>query len=87
VTDVFAKNTVLSSEAAANIAPCAEFRVFGHRIICEYAQVWFNGALLESACSESENYPGMRKAIVALGIDSMPNINYLKAAKRVVGMA
>jgi hypothetical protein len=55
-------------------------------IICEYAQVWFNGALLESACSESENYLGMRKAIVALGIDSMPNINYLKAAKRVVGM-
>jgi hypothetical protein len=52
----------------------------------EYAQVWFNGALLESACSESENYLGMRKAIVALGIDSMPNINYLKAAKRVVGM-
>jgi hypothetical protein len=28
----------------------------------------------------------MRKAIVALGIDSMPNINYLKAAKRVIGM-
>jgi hypothetical protein len=55
-------------------------------IICEYAQVWFNGALLESACSESENYLGMRKAIVALGINSMPNINYLKAAKRVVGM-
>jgi CYTH domain-containing protein len=55
-------------------------------IICEYAQVWFNGALLESACSESENYLGMRNAIVALGIDSMPNINYLKAAKRVVGM-
>ena len=55
-------------------------------IICEYAQVWFNGALLEFACCESENYLGMRKAIVTLGIDSMPNINYLKAAKRVVGM-
>ena len=55
-------------------------------IICEYARVWFNGALLESACSESENYEGLRKAIVALGINEMPNINYLKAAKRVVGM-
>jgi len=55
-------------------------------IICEYARVWFNGALLESACSESENYEGLRKAIVALGINEMPNTNYLKAAKRVVGM-
>jgi hypothetical protein len=56
-------------------------------VICEYAQVWFNGALLESACCESDNYKGMRKAIKALGIDEMPNTNYLKAAKRVVGMA
>ena len=48
--------------------------------------MWFNGALLEFACSESENYPGIRKAIMALGIGSMPNVNYLKAAKRVVGM-
>jgi hypothetical protein len=56
-------------------------------IICEYAQVWFNGALLESACCESENYAGMKKVIAALGIADMPNTNYLKAAKRVVGMA
>jgi hypothetical protein len=56
-------------------------------IICEYAQVWFNGALLESACAESENYPGMQEAIKALGIEALPNTNYLKAAKRVVGMA
>lgn len=55
-------------------------------IICEYAQVWFNGALVESACCESENYAGMRQAIDALGISAMPNTNYIKAAKRVVGM-
>jgi len=55
-------------------------------IICEYAQVWFNGALVESACCESENYAGMRQVIEALGIAAMPNTNYLKAAKRVVGM-
>lgn len=55
-------------------------------IICEYARVWFNGALVESACCESENYAGMRKAIEALGIAALPNTNYLKAAKRVVGM-
>lgn len=56
-------------------------------IICEYAQVWFNGALLESACVESENYAGMKTVIEGLGLAELPNTNYLKAAKRVVGMA
>ncbi|MHB9097306.1 MAG: hypothetical protein ACYC5X_05730 [Syntrophales bacterium] len=55
-------------------------------VICEYAQVWFNGAMIESACCESENYAAMRQAIEVLGIAAMPNTNYLKAAKRVVGM-
>jgi hypothetical protein len=55
-------------------------------IICEYAQVWFNGALVESACCESENYEGMRQVIEGLGIAALPNTNYLRAAKAVVGM-
>ena len=55
-------------------------------IICEFAQVWFNGALVESACCESENYAGMRKAVEALGLSDLPNTNYLKAARRVIGM-
>lgn len=55
-------------------------------IICEYAQVWFNGALVESACCESENYEGMRQVIEGLGIATLPNTNYLRAAKAVVGM-
>lgn len=55
-------------------------------IICEYAQVWFNGAMVESACAESENYDGMRQVIEGLGIAAMPNTNYLKAAKGVMGM-
>jgi hypothetical protein len=55
-------------------------------IICEYAQVWFNGAMVESACAESENYAGMKAVVEGLGIAAMPNTNYLKAAKRVVGM-
>ena len=55
-------------------------------IICEYAQVWLNGTLVETACCESENYAGMKQAVEALGIAAMPNTNYLKAAKRVVGM-
>jgi len=55
-------------------------------IICEYAQVWFNGAQVESACCESENYAGMKKAVEALGLADRPNVNYLKAAKKVVGL-
>ena len=55
-------------------------------IICEYAQVWFNGALVESACVESENYEGMRVVVESLGLNGMPNTNYLRAAKRVVGL-
>ncbi len=55
-------------------------------VICEFAYVWFNGALVETACCESENYGAMKGAVEALGIDSLPNTNYLRAAKAVVGM-
>ena len=55
-------------------------------IICEYAQVWFNGAMVESACAESENYVDMKQVIEGLGIAELPNTNYLKAAKKVVGL-
>lgn len=55
-------------------------------VICEYAQVYFNGALVESACVESENYEAMRAVIEGLGLAGLPNVNYMKAAKRVVGM-
>ncbi len=55
-------------------------------IICEYAKVWFNGAMVESACCESEDYAVMKKAIEALGLTGLPNVNYLKAAKKVLGM-
>lgn len=55
-------------------------------VICEYAEVWFNGALVESACVESENYAAMRGVVEGLGLAERPNVNYLRAAKRVVGM-
>lgn len=55
-------------------------------IICEYAQVWFNGALVETACCESENYAGIKAVAEKLGIAGLANTNYLKAAKQVVGM-
>lgn len=55
-------------------------------VICEYARVWFNGALVETACVESEDYALMSSVIAGLGIAAMPNTSYLRAAKRVVGM-
>lgn len=55
-------------------------------IISEYAQVWFNGAMVETACCESEDHAGIKAAVAALGLDELPNTNYLKAARQVVGM-
>lgn len=55
-------------------------------VICEYAQVWFNGAMVESACAESEKYDAMKAVVDGLGLAPMKNTNYLRAAKRVVGM-
>ena len=55
-------------------------------VICEYAEVWFNGAMIETACAESEDYAGMKEVIAGLGIADLPNTNYLRAAKRVVGL-
>lgn len=54
-------------------------------VICEYAKVWFNGALVETACCESENYAAIAAAAKALGIDGRPNTSYIKAAKKVIG--
>jgi hypothetical protein len=56
-------------------------------IVCEYAQVWFNGALLESACVESERHGDMRAVIELLGLDGRANTNYIEAAAQVVGLA
>jgi hypothetical protein len=61
-----------------------DFSVNG--VICEYAKVLFNGALVETACVESEDYAAMKEAAKALEIAELENVNYLKAAKRVVGL-
>ena len=53
-------------------------------VICEYAEVLFNGALLETACAESEDYSAMKEVINKLEITDFENTNYLIAAKRVV---
>lgn len=55
-------------------------------VICEFARVLFNGALIETACCESEDYTRMVKVINALGMAAMLNTSYLKAAKQIVGL-
>ena len=53
-------------------------------VICEYAEVLFNGALIETACAESEDYGAMNEVISKLELADFENTNYLVAAKRVV---
>jgi len=46
-----------------------------------------NGALLESACCESEDYTAVARAVEVLGLSAFENVNCLEAAKRVVSVA
>ncbi|MBX3650115.1 MAG: hypothetical protein KF771_01920 [Burkholderiales bacterium] len=55
-------------------------------VICEYARVWFNGALIETACCESEDASAITMAAGALGIAGLPNTSYITAARRITGM-
>jgi len=55
-------------------------------VICEYAEVYANGALLESACVESEDHGAMKAVVEGLGLAARPNVSYLKALAAVVGV-
>lgn len=55
-------------------------------VVCEHAEVLFNGAKLESACVESEDHAAMRAVVEGLGIAHLTNTNYVKAARSVIGM-
>jgi hypothetical protein len=62
---------------------------FGYMIndtICEYANVWINGAMVVTVNSESTELDDIKKTIKDLGLEGIENINYLQAVKRVVGM-
>ena len=54
--------------------------------ICEYANVWINGAMVVTVNSESTELDDIKKTIKDLGLEGVENINYLQAAKRIVGM-
>ena len=54
--------------------------------ICEFANVWINGAMVITVNSESTELDDIKKTIKDLGLEGVENINYLQAAKRVIGM-
>jgi len=54
--------------------------------ICEYGVVLINGARLVTINSESTEVEDIKKTVDALGLQSVENINYLQAIKRVIGM-
>lgn len=62
---------------------------FGYMVndtICEYANVWINGAMVVTVNSESTELEDIQKTVKDLGIEGAENINYLQAIKRIVGM-
>jgi hypothetical protein len=54
--------------------------------ITEHAEVWINGAGLETVAVESTVIPAILEAKRMLGLDDYENVNYLRAIKRVIGM-
>ena len=64
-------------------------RRFGFMIndtICEYAEVYINGAMVQSLNSESTEVEDIKKTMADVGMADKENINYLGAIKRVIGM-
>ncbi len=71
------------------LAVTVEKERFGYMVndtICEYANVWINGAMTVTVNSESTEIGDIKKTIKDLGLEGVENINYLQAAKRIVGM-
>jgi len=62
---------------------------FGYMVndtICEYGNVWINGAMVVTVNSESTEIEDIKKTVKDLELEGVENINYLQAIKRVVGM-
>jgi hypothetical protein len=71
------------------LAVTVEKERFGYMVndtICEYANVWINGAMVVTVNSESTEIDDIKKTIKDLGLNGVENINYLQAVKRIVGM-
>jgi len=55
--------------------------------IAELANVYINGAMMRTACLESTDSDLVLEMRSQLHLDQYPNVNYLLAIKRVIGMA
>ena len=54
--------------------------------ITEHAEVWINGAGLQTVAVEATDIPAILEAKRMLGLEDYENVNYLRAIKRVIGM-
>ena len=71
------------------LAVSVEKERFGYMVndtICEYANVWINGAMTVTVNSESTEIDDIKKTIKDLELEGVENINYLQAAKRITGI-
>ena len=62
---------------------------FGYMVngtICEFGNVFINGAKIATINSESTETEDIKKTIKDVGLEGVENINYLQAIKRVIGM-
>ena len=62
---------------------------FGYMVnntICEYGEVLINGARVMKINSESTEVDDIKKTVKDIGLETVENINYLQAIKRVIGM-
>jgi hypothetical protein len=55
--------------------------------IGEYAEVLINGARVATIGVESTDPERVLRAVRAIGLDGVENINYLQAIKRIIGLA
>lgn len=55
-------------------------------VMGEYAEVWMNGALLETVCLEGEDWEAMSRLVAELQLGAHPNTSYVRAAQRLLGL-
>ena len=55
--------------------------------IVEIAETNFDGVILQTICVEHEDPELVIKTVRQLGMEDLPNINYIQAMKKTVGMA
>lgn len=55
-------------------------------VIVEVAEVTFDGVALKTAAAEHIDPALVMEVVRELGLDALPNVNYIKAMKRAVGM-